>query len=45
MQIIDHKNTTLTVCERFFIEKSLEMLYLGTVDSYRAKINNPKTIV
>lgn len=45
MQIIKHKNSSLTLCEKFFIEKSLEMLYLGTVDSYRARINNPKTIL
>lgn len=45
MQIIDHKNTTLTVCQRFFIEKSIELLYMGTIDSYRIKLHNPLTIL
>ncbi|MRG47692.1 hypothetical protein GFS24_21390 [Chitinophaga sp. SYP-B3965] len=45
MQIIAHKNASLTVCQRFFIEKSLELLYLGSIDSYRVKLNNPKTIL
>ena len=43
MQIIKHKNTGLTVCQRFFIEKSLELLYIGSIDSYRVKLHNPKT--
>lgn len=45
MQILDHKNTSLSVSQRFFIEKSLELLYLGTIDSYRVKLNNSKTIL
>jgi len=45
MQIINHKNSTLSICQRFFIEKSLELLYLGSMDSYRVKLNNPKTIL
>lgn len=45
MQIIDHKNTTLTVCQRFFIEKSIELLYMGSIDSYRIKLHNPITIL
>lgn len=43
MQLIRHKNTRLTVCERLFIEKSLELLYIGSIDSYRVKLNNPKS--
>jgi len=45
MQIIYHKNTTLTICQRFFIEKSIELLYYGSIDSYRVRLNNPKTIL
>ena len=45
MQIIDHKNTTLTISQKFFIEKSLELLYVGSIDSYRTKLNNPKRIL
>ncbi|MBN9382150.1 MAG: hypothetical protein J0H74_15385 [Chitinophagaceae bacterium] len=43
MQLISHKNTALTICQRFFIEKSLELLYLGSIDSYRVRLNNPKS--
>ncbi len=45
MQIFTHKNKNLTICQRFFIEKSLELLSLNTIDSYRVKLNNPKTIL
>lgn len=45
MQIITHKNSDLTICQKFFIEKSLELLYIGSIDSYRVKLNNPKTIL
>jgi len=45
MQIISHKKTDLTICQKFFIEKSIELLYYGTIDSYRVKLNNSKTIL
>jgi len=45
MQIINHKNPTLTACQRLFIEKSLELLHLGSIDSYRVRLNNPKSIL
>lgn len=45
MQIIYHKNTTLTICQKFFIEKSIELLYYGSIDSYRVRLNNPKTVL
>lgn len=45
MQIITHKNLNLTICQKFFIEKSLELLYIGSIDSYRVKLNNPRTIL
>ncbi len=31
--------------ERLFIEKGLESLYKGTLDSYRVRLNNTKTII
>ena len=45
MQIIYHKNAALSICQRFFIEKSIELLYYGSIDSYRVRLNNPKTIL
>lgn len=45
MQLFIHKNTNLTVCQKFFIEKSLELLYAGTIDSYRVRLNNSKSIL
>lgn len=45
MQVINHKNSGLTVTQRFFIEKIVEMLYMGTIDSYRVRLNNPLTVM
>lgn len=45
MQIIYHKNTTLTISQKFFIEKSIELLHYGSIDSYRVRLNNPKTVL
>lgn len=45
MQIIRHKNSGLTICQRIFIEKSVELLHLGSIDSYRVRLRNPKTIL
>lgn len=45
MQIINHKKSDLSICQKFFIEKSIELLYYGTIDSYRVKLNNSKTIL
>lgn len=45
MQIIYHKNTHLSICQKFFVEKAIELLYYGSMDSYRVKLNNPKTIL
>ena len=45
MQIITHKSNSLTVCQKFFIEKSIELLYIGSIDSYRVRLNNPKSIL
>ncbi|MCY4781536.1 hypothetical protein ORI89_17910 [Sphingobacterium sp. UT-1RO-CII-1] len=45
MQVINHKNSILTISQRFFIEKIVEMLYMGTIDSYRVRLNNPLTVM
>jgi hypothetical protein len=45
MQLINHKNRGLSICQKFFIEKSLELLYIGSIDSYRVKLHNPKSIL
>ena len=45
MQIINHKNASLTICQKFFIEKSVELLYIGSIDSYRVRLNNPRSIL
>ncbi|CDS95989.1 hypothetical protein BN1088_1432233 [Sphingobacterium sp. PM2-P1-29] len=45
MQVINHKKNGLTICQRFFIQKIVEMLYMGTIDSYRVRLNNPLTVV
>lgn len=45
MRIINHKNRDLSICQRLFIEKSVELLYLGSIDSYRVRLHNPKTIL
>lgn len=45
MQIIYHKNPNLSICQKFFIEKSIELLHYGSIDSYRVRLNNPKTIL
>lgn len=45
MQIFSHNNKDLTIPQLFFIEKSLELLHLGSIDSYRVRLNNPKTVL
>lgn len=45
MQKINYNNTTLTLNQKFFIEKSLELVYSQTIDSYRVKVKNPKSIL
>ena len=45
MQHFEQKLTTLTVSQKFFIEKSIELLYRGTIDSYRVRVRNPKSIL
>lgn len=45
MQILNHTSTTLTIYQKFFIERSIELLYRSTIDSYRVRVKNPKTIL
>ena len=35
----------LTIAEKFFIERSLELVNSKTIDTYRARLHNPKTIL
>lgn len=45
MQIIHHSSVALTIPQKFFIERSIELLYRSTIDSYRVRVKNPKTIL
>lgn len=38
-------NYSVNDFERLFIDKSIESLYKNTIDSYRLKLHNPKTLV
>lgn len=35
----------VNIFERLFIEKSIESLYRNSIDSYRLKLHNPKTLI
>jgi hypothetical protein len=45
MQLLSHSKVSYTIPQQFFIEKVLEMLYRFTIDTYRARVMNPKTIM
>jgi hypothetical protein len=45
VQIVYHNSTQLTVPQKYFIERSIEVLYRGTIDSYRVRVRNPRTIL
>lgn len=45
MQIQYHTAVELTIPQKFFIERSIELLYRSTIDSYRVRVKNPKTIL
>ncbi len=36
---------TLTIAEKYFIERALELVNFKTSDTYRARLHNPKTIL
>jgi len=38
-------NYTVTLIQKLFVEKILECLYIGTLDSYRLRLHNPKTAI
>ena len=38
-------NFQTTISERFYIERSIELLFGETIDSYRLRLHNPYTIV
>ena len=38
-------NFRMTIAERFFLEKIFELLHRETIDSYRLRLHNPKTII
>lgn len=45
MQLLNHNRITYNIPQQFFVEKVLEMLHKGTIDTYRARVMNPKTII
>ena len=44
MQQVSYSYTP-TLIQQLFIEKILECLYIGTLDSYRLRLHNPKTAI
>jgi hypothetical protein len=44
MQLLNF-NYSPTLLQRLFIEKGLELLYKDTIDTYRLRLHNPKTII
>lgn len=44
MQKIDF-NYSITPIQKLFVEKGLELLYKNTIDTYRLRLHNPKTII
>lgn len=45
MKILKHKNENLTFNQKFFIEKSIELLHVDTIDTYSVRLNNSYTIL
>ena len=45
MQLLDHKITTFSEPEHFFTEKMIELLHRLSIDSFRSRAMNPKTIL
>jgi hypothetical protein len=39
------RNKKYTIAEHFFVQKSLELVFIKTIDSYRVRLNNPYTIL
>lgn len=38
-------NNSISIIERFFIERFLELVYKKTIDSYRHRLHNPKSLI
>lgn len=38
-------NDSISIIERFFIERFLELIYKKTIDSYRHRLHNPKSLI
>ena len=45
MQVTKFKNHTYNTFQKFFVERALELLHVGSIDSYRARVMNPNTIL
>ena len=45
MQVIEHKIPNITTPQKFFVEKGVELLYRGSIDSYRVRVKSPKSIL
>src|SRR5690606_31000320 len=45
MKKLTFKITTLFLTQKFFIERAMELLDRNTIDSYRARVMNPFTIL
>ena len=40
-----NRNKKYSVAEHFFVQKSFELMFIKTIDSYRVRLNNPYTIL
>lgn len=45
MQLINSHPAEYTISEKFFVEKAIESLHRSTIDTYRARVMNPRTII
>lgn len=45
MQLISNHPAKYTVAQKLFIEKTIESLHRSTIDTYRARVMNPRTII
>lgn len=45
MLAIPELSNKLSIAEKYFIERTLEQVNSKTIDTYRARLHNPKTIL
>src|SRR5690554_3974707 len=45
MQFVKFREQSFNVVQAYFIERSIELLYMGSIDSYRVKMHNPLSIL